>query len=325
MKFGLCAWSFSSACGEAGTDINPLTPAGLVATATTRGLEAVELASRWFDDFSRADLTEFASEVSRKGLSVIVDTGGEAPGEVGSAVQAALGTAEVLGASVVRTTISRCLEGDRGRYGYEGWKEHLRSLVAPLKEAAARAGEVGIAVGVENHQDICSRELLWLCEQVGSAYFGVVMDCGNALAVGEHPAAFAERVMPFLKHVHLKDYKAYPSPSGWRLVRCPLGDGVVDFPDLLPRFEVGAPGTIGCVELGAPAARHVKLLKEEWWLTFDPRPWQESLAAIRELHAGQQPATADWRTPHERGAPAATVAAYEIDQLDASVTYLRKL
>jgi hypothetical protein len=223
----------------------------------------------------------------------------------------------------VRTTISRCLEGDRSRYGYHGWKDHLEALVKPLRRAADVAEDLDIPFGIENHQDLSSYELCRLLERVGSPRCGVVMDCGNALAVGEHPAAFAERVMPHLVHVQLKDYVVHPTPSGWRFVRCALGDGVVDWPDLVARFDAGAPGVIGCIELGAVTARHVRILERDWWETYDPRPWTDTLDALRTLHAGSQPAGAEWRTPHEREESPEARAEYELAQVDASVDYLR--
>ena len=182
-----------------------------------------------------------------------------------------------------------------------------------------------MSIGVENHQDISSDELVWLCEQIGSPHFGVVMDIGNAFAVGEHPVAFTTRVMPFLKHVHLKDYIAYASPSGWRLVRCALGEGVVDFADMLPRISLGAPDVLGCIELGAPNARHIRLLERDWWATYDERPFADVVDAVRVLHGAEQPRDLDWQTPHERGEPMDVVAGYEMAQFRQSVDFLRQM
>jgi sugar phosphate isomerase/epimerase len=323
MRVGLCAWSFSGVHGKLGRQPDPWTAMGLAEMAATHKLAAVELSPAGLEALGPAGREEFMAEVAARDLTVVVDTGGKVvPSEIGAAVVTAVATAERFGSPVVRTTISQCLEGDRSRFGYQGWKDHLTALVAPMKEAAAVAADRGIAVGVENHQDICSSELVWLCEQVDSPAFGVVMDCGNALAVGEEPAAFADRVMPYLKHVHLKDYAVHPSPSGWRFVRCPIGAGVVDFADLVARFDAGAPGVLGCIELGATSARHVRLLDDDWWATFEPRPWESNLAAIRTLHGAQKDPGVDWRTPHERGEPLAAIANYELAQLEASVDYL---
>ena len=82
-------------------------------------------------------------------------------------------------------------------------RDYLEALVQPFKEVMPLAEEYGIPVGIENHQDLCSWELLTLSEKVGSPQLGVTMDVGNAFAVGEHPQAFAQRILPILKHVHI--------------------------------------------------------------------------------------------------------------------------
>ena len=324
MEFGLCAWSFTPAHQQAGASHDPMTAAGLAALAQERGLRSIEHAASAFDQLDPDERDGLVERLRRGGLQIVLDCGWNTdPVEIGAEVERVLALAARIGARAVRTTISRCLEGDRSRYGRQGWKDHLRALVKPLRRAADVAEDLDIPFGIENHQDICSYELLWLLEQVGSRRCGVVMDCGNALAVGEHPAAFAERVMPYLVHVQLKDYVVHPTPSGWRFVRCALGDGVVDWPDLVAQFDAGAPGVIGCVELGATTARHVRILERDWWATYDPRPWDDTLDALRTLHAASQPPGAEWRTPHERGEPPATCVGYELAQIDASVGYLR--
>jgi len=325
MEFGLCAWSFSPAHEAAGSLHDPMTIGGLIALAEERGLRSVEHATAAVEALDAEGRDRLAAHLRESGLDLVLDCPWvSSPGEIGVNVERALRLAREVGARAVRTTISQCLEGDRSRYGRQGWKDHLEALVKPLRRAADVAEDLQIPFGVENHQDLCSTELVALIEQVGSSQFGVVMDCGNAYAVGEHPSVFAERVLPHLVHVQLKDYVAHPTPSGWRLVRCAVGEGIVDWPDLVARFDAGPRDVIATIELGATAARHVRLLERGWWDTYDPRPFEETLDALRSLHAAQQPPGAEWRTPHERNEPPEARAAYELAQFDASVDYLQR-
>jgi sugar phosphate isomerase/epimerase len=301
-----------------------MTAAGLVALAEERDLRSVEHSASAVERLDPDACEHLVDHLHSAGLELVLDCGWAAtPAAIGADAEHVLALAAQVGARAVRTTISRCLEGDRSRYGRQGWKDHLDALVKPLRRAADVAEDLDIPFGIENHQDICSFELRWLLEQVDSPRCGVVMDCGNALAVGEHPAAFAERILPYLVHVQLKDYMVHPTPSGWRFVRCALGDGVVDWPDLVARFDAGAPHVVGCIELGATTARHVRILERDWWETYDPRPWNDMLDALRALHSASQPPGADWRTPHEREEPPEVCAAYELAHIDASVDYLR--
>lgn len=323
MKIGLCAWSFTGSQRESGPErIDPFDPEGLAILAGRWGLASIEGSAGWFEGRDPGELAAFRDRLDAEGLGLFLDTGGEIWRDP-EPLRSALRLARSLGARVVRVTLSGLLEGDRRPYGLEGWGDHLEAVARNLGEVMPLAEELDIPVGMENHQDICSWELCRLCEQVGSPSLGVTMDVGNALAVGETCSSFARRVMPYLKHVHLKDYKVYPTSSGYRLKRCPLGSGVVDWPDMLGIFRDGAPRIEACIELGATTARHIRILEPDYWSTFPQRPLEGVVDAIRTLH--QASSDGDWRTPHERGEDADVRSAYELDQLETSVSYLKEI
>ncbi len=324
MRIGLCAWSFTDSHREAGLSPDPHSAEGLAQLALRWGLHSIECSPQFFAGQSPAQLKDFSASLADQGLGLVLDTGGHDYSRDISPLRQTLELAARLGVRVVRTTISNVVEGDRRSFGLEGWKAYLERLIGPFRQQMMLAADHGIWVGIENHQDLCSWELRWLCEQVDSTHLGVTMDCGNALSVGETPLAFAARVMPFLKHVHLKDYTVHPTPSGYRLKRCAMGAGVVDWPALIGAFDAGAPQVQGCIELGASVARHIRILEEDYWATFPPRPLAEAVNALRTLHQAASPAEEDWRTPHERGESAQVRAEYEIAQLESSVAYLRE-
>jgi 3-oxoisoapionate decarboxylase len=324
MKLGLCAWSFTGSHRECGNEPDPHHHGGLLALASSYGLASIEGASGWFDTMDDAEIHDFRQNLGPMG--VFVDTGGQDYAEDLTPLTSAIDAAVRVGSPVVRTTISGLLEGDRRSLGFDGWRAHLAALVAPLQRAATAAEQVGVVIGIENHQDICSHELVWLCEQVGGNHIGVTFDVGNAYAVGETPAAFARRVQPFLKHVHLKDYTVHPSARGYRLKRCALGDGIVDWPAMLAWFDAECPQVQGCIELGATSARHIRLFEPSWWETYPERPFiPDAIEALGDLQRAAQPAGTDWRTPHESEASAEICAAYEIEQIEASVAYLKNI
>lgn len=323
MKIGLCAWSFTGVHRQAGRAMDPHTPEGLTRLAKDQGLRSVEFAAQWLGDCSPEERAVFAE--TRAGLNLFLDTGGDNYAADIAPLRQAIETAHQTGARAVRTTVSRLLEGNRTEYGAEGMRAYLEALVQPFKEVMPLAEEYGIPVGIENHQDLCSWELLSLCEKVGSPQLGVTLDVGNALAVGEHPLSFAERILPILKHVHIKDYAVHPTPSGYRLKRCAIGDGVVNWPEIFALFDREVPHVEGCIELGASVARHIRLLEEDWWATFPHRPLPEAIHAIRTLHQAARPSQEDWQTPHERGESPQARVEYEMAQLEASVAYLQGL
>ena len=322
MRIGLCAWSFSGVHGSDGTGLDPHVPQDLARIAVDHGLHLIECSPEPLQASEPEELDRFIQFLADNDLEIILDTGGN-PAADATPVQRALETAHRVGARVVRTTISRLLEGDRTVYGLVDWTQYLQSLVEPLKRLMAIAEGHGIALGIENHQDICSWELCWLCDQVGRPLLGATYDVGNAYAVGETPRGFADRVMPYLKHVHIKDYVAHPTVSGYRLTRCAIGSGTVDWPEVLGMISEGAPKVNACIELGATSTRHIRLLEEDYWSTYPPRPPAETTAAIGLLQRAARPADEDWRTPHERRESPATQIAYEWAQFEESVEYLR--
>ena len=99
----------------------------------------------------------------------------------------------------------------------------------------------------------------------------------------------------------------------------------MQWPELLQRIAGEAPGVAACIELGATTTRHIRLLEEAYWSTFPPRPPGETTAAIAMLQNAARSDGEDWRTPHERGENARERVDYELDQLEASVEYLRGL
>jgi 3-oxoisoapionate decarboxylase len=233
--------------------------------------------------------------------------------------------ARALGADTLRLTLSSVLEGDRGRLGPGGWLRLRDESAARLREWRPVAEECGVRLALENHQDAGSDDLLWLCKQAGGDFAGVTLDAGNPLAVGEEPMEFARRVMPVLHNIHLKDYTIHRTPSGYRLVRCALGAGVIDFPTLLAMADREAPSAHRGIELAATQARHIRLFEEAWWEHFPPRDVRALLPVLRLVERTARPADEEWRTPHEREETHANQCAYELRQLRESVRYLQSL
>jgi len=193
--------------------------------------------------------------------------------------------AAALGAPVLRVILSRVLGGNR-REMRGGWRAHLERACAALKAVRPVAEAHGVTVAVENHQDVTSEELLWLCETVGGDRIGITLDPGSTLAVAEGPVEFAQRVRSPVRNVHLKDYHIFLSPTGYRLCTCGIGEGVVDFPALF----ADRPDPPMSIELGARQARHVELLQDDWWTEYPPRPLGRLVEALRVLLPRARPA-----------------------------------
>lgn len=285
--------------------------------AVAYGLSGVELPARLLAEEDANEVSAYARE---RGLFITVDTGGFEPEALAEVIE----LAAAVGSATVRTLVGGAKIGGDRRPLAGRWKEFIDDVHAKLRIAATTAERAGVNLALENHQDLASEELLWLCESIDSPKFGITLDTGNPLATAEEPLDYVRRVAPYVKNVHLKDYWTWLTEEGYRLVRCPLGQGLVDFPDLLDVLGKDAPDATMAIELGALEARHIRVLAEDFWPDYPKRTPAQLAAALRVVQANARPA-GDWRTPYEKGEPPEAIAAYEDRQLEQSLAYVRTL
>ncbi|NBD24862.1 sugar phosphate isomerase/epimerase family protein [Paenibacillus glycinis] len=318
MRFGLTVSGTVYAMGMTAAAGRPrITAKELLQTAEAYGLQGGEIP---LEVLKQSDADEAAEYARDRGLFINVAAGGFDPG----ALKEALALADRIGALTVRTVVGGAKYGGDRRHMAGEWRRFLESILHSFRNVMETADPAGANLAVENHQDLASEELLWLCETIGSEKFGITLDTGNPLATAEEPIDFFRRVAPWVKNVHLKEYAIYPSEEGYRLARKPLGHGVIDFPALLRIFQETNPQVTMSIEHGALEARHVRVLMEDFWTEYPPRT---ALQLTRLLRFVEDHATTrgDWRTPFEKGAPAEEIAAYELEELDAALAYLSNL
>ena len=230
------------------------------------------------------------------------------------------------GAKVVRFILSGILCGDRRGFP-GGWSAHLDALAARLREILPIAQDLGLSLALENHQDATTEDFLRLYEASGkSPAFGVCLDAGNPLAVGQSPVEAAKALAPLIRHVHLKDYTIHFAPNGYRLVRCAAGEGVVDFPEILKIVRgSGFADLLPGIEIAAQATRTIPILEPSWWAEFPPRNTTEFLGALGILWKKGIPESAPYSSAWERGEGSEAVIAEEWAVLEKSAAYFQHL
>lgn len=322
---GLCVFGLAYTFGLTWAGTRHANPAPLGAEQGIRlaarcGLSWLELPALALAESGARTLRETAEQ---HGVRLVAAAGNVLHEEQ---LASALRTAAEAGSPVTRCTLSNVLCGDRRRLGNEGgWPEHLARCRAALERLVPLAERLGVALALENHQDADSEDLLGLCSAFESRFLGITLDTGNPLAVMEEPVEFAQRVAPYLRHAHLKDYRVHPAPEGFRLVRCPVGSGVVDFPALFRLFEEQEWPITRSIELGALEARLIPILEDGWWAGHRERTFRSAVPALAVVWQALRPATEEWRTPYERGEGGAALAEYEWREFRASVEYLHQL
>ena len=320
---GLCVFGLTYACGftwssTAKRNPCPMTAQEAIDRAAADGLAHVELPVRFLSERTPAGLAALRSYGEERGVRLIV-AGGNLP--VGG-LEDDLRVAEALGARVVRCTLSSILCGDRRAFP-GGWKAHLGACRSALEKLLPTAERLGIAVAMENHQDADSDDLLALCGRFESRHLGITLDTGNPLAVMEHPLRFAERLARYIRHVHLKDYRIYHhAPSGFRLVRCAMGEGAIPFPQLFGLLDAQEAPITRSIEMAALNARLIPFLERSWWDEYPPRDARHTLEALELVWNNLRPEGEEFRTPLELDAPGEELLRYEWEQHERSVAYL---
>lgn len=290
----------------------------LAALASEYGLAGLETPIHgMLPDLSSGTISRFRDTLQASRLTLTVDTGVVNEEHL----KTTLPLAALAGARIVRATLSTILEGARAglAQGWDTYRAELQRRIARI-EPLLEAHDLQLAI--ENHQDATSDDLVELCAACGPRV-GITLDVANPLAVGEEPLAFARKVGPWVRNVHLKDYRVFMTPSGYRLVRCALGEGVIPFAELLALLGEVAPDAPRNIELAAIYGRHIRLLEDGWWEGYPARDVREVVPALRLVAQHARPADQDWRTPWERDAPLEEVARYEREQFEASVRYLQ--
>ncbi|HEV7214226.1 MAG TPA: TIM barrel protein, partial [Chloroflexota bacterium] len=175
LPVGLSSYSFnvtmgSGQQGEGGT-FAPWTVDDLIDQAAGWGFSSVELPLRRYAD-QPAAVERSRRRLQERGLRCTTADAGIAHT---AAVTDAIPLAAALGATALRVTLSDILCGDRRRLN-GGWRAYLEQMADELRAARGVALDHGVTIAVENHQDIDSRELVWLCEHVGTDVCAVCLD-----------------------------------------------------------------------------------------------------------------------------------------------------
>lgn len=287
---------------------------GFIALATEIDAKVLELPEAWL---AETDLVALKQRLDDLDIMPVVSSGLQ-HGDV----DACIGYAQALGTDRIRFALTPILCGDRAAAG-DKWHELVAGVRAKLGPAAEKAAAAKVMILIENHQDFTSRELVAFCEEFGPSV-RIVYDTGNNFPVAESPLDFTRVIAPYVRYVHAKDYNVQFTTEGYRLCRCPSGDGAVPFKELFEILGEHNDEMVAAIEIAALEARHVRLFTPDWWHGHAPMPAEQLAAALFAAQRNKLPEDADYRTPWERNADS-ELAEYEIAQVRKSAANMRAL
>ncbi|MDY7027874.1 MAG: sugar phosphate isomerase/epimerase family protein [Spirochaetota bacterium] len=92
---------------------------------------------------------------------------------------------------------------------------------------------LGIRIGLENHYDLPTQDLISIVRSIDDESIGLVFDTTNALGFIEKPEDTLRSVLPYLFSVHVKDYIVEKVEAGYLIRGAVLGEGLLDYRKLL--------------------------------------------------------------------------------------------
>ncbi|MBV8107357.1 MAG: sugar phosphate isomerase/epimerase [Hyphomicrobiales bacterium] len=289
---------------------------GFVDIAIELGAKTLEIFDPWLRALSDDDLRALRDRLGELGMTPVVSSG-----LMMGPFESALRSARILDAKVIRYGLTTVLCGDRNALG-EKWKTMVADVRTALAERGPRAADEGRLLAIENHQDFGSEELVRFCEEARGVR--ICFDTGNTFPVAEAPLDFARRIAPYVAHVHLKDYRVQFTDEGYRLVRCAIGDGAVPMSEVLDGLAKHHRRLTAVLEPGALEARHVRLLRPEWWNGYPPKSAEALAACLAAARVNRLAEEADFRTPWERGEDGA-IGSYELGMIRRSAANMRAI
>ena len=145
--------------------------------------------------------------------------------------------AKAMGSPIVRCIIA----SDRAALPPGPIEQHIETMVKLLKAVRSQVMDAGLKIAIEIHKDLQAWEHRMLIEAAGKDFVGTYLDTGNPVFVMEDPLTTIEELGRYALTVHLRDSVVYETPRGIAVQWVPLGEGTVDFKQVMAKVREHCP------------------------------------------------------------------------------------
>ncbi len=262
MKLGLSSYAYRWSIGVGSSlPSSPMDVHQFVDRAIDLNVSGVQICDNLrYQNLSPVEIREIRRKIETRGM--FIETG--ARGSTPQYLRKMLNLSNQLGSKILRVVA----EIDR-KGGKEYVAKQIDTLVREIGEVLNLAEDLDIRLALENHATLSSEEILAIVRSIGSAFLKVCLDTMNSVALMEHPLQTARALAPHAVTVHLKDFKIEKQPGYYRIVGVPLGEGLVDFPQIMRILK----------ESGLDPSVHIELYVDRKENERATRHWEEECVA----------------------------------------------
>lgn len=193
-------------------------------------------------------------------------------------------TAKEVGAKVLRTVL---LSGrryeifDSPQAFHQAAERAWQSLV--LAEPVVAREDMRL--GIENHKDWRTEELVDILRRLNSPHVGACVDFGNSIALLEDPMEVVEALAPFAMTTHVKDMALEEYDRGFLLSEVPLGQGILNLSKMIELLVRKNPRIRFNLEMITRDPLQVPCLDKKYWAALEGLPGQDlarTLSLVRK-------------------------------------------
>lgn len=192
--------------------------------------------------------------------------------------------AKEAGAVILRAV---CLSGRRYEtFGsLDAFQEFKKASLHSLMLAEPIMRKHRMKLAIENHKDWLATELLEILKKLDSEWVGVTLDMGNNISMLEDPMQVVLALAPFTFTTHFKDMAYEEYEEGFLLSEVPLGQGMLDLPEMIRICRQYNPEVTFNLEMITRDPLRIPCLTDQYWATFDQASGlnlARTLSAIRQ-------------------------------------------
>lgn len=187
--------------------------------------------------------------------------------------------AKAMGSPIVRCVMA----SERAALPPGPVEQHIETLVRLVRAVRSQIVDAGLKLAFEVHKDLQAWEYRQFLDEAGKDVAGTYMDTGNPVFVLEHPLTTLETLAPYILTLHLRDSVIYEHKRGVAVQWVPLGEGIVDFKQIMARARELCPQVHVYIKpiTGRPP-QVIPYLEESYWKMF-PKARAADLARFLAL------------------------------------------